>query len=390
MTTFGVFDTGLSMPRMADHLILIRQDFETRLTALGVDLPDWDRDTFLGPLTATMAARLDEISENVIQVDAGYHPMNAAGLQLENICAMVGVVRREATHSTVTLQLTANIGTTVPIGSLVEDTEKQRWKTTADLHFAATGTQNIVGEAVDAGEVVATANSITKIVSAIDGWTAVDNAAVATTGDPRETDAQLRKRRLLSLQRGTQATVAGIRAAVFDLDWTTATVVVDNPEMTSQVVEGITLPAKSLAVVVYPDTPTAVQITELVETLAGVVPAGIEQFGAESGSFTYDDGHIATFNWGYATEAATDVTVTGTVLPGYSTAEVQTGIEAIITDYFLALGVGDDVTAISISGLISTVEGVLTADVTVGAGAQIVTIDATEIATEGTISVTMT
>lgn len=387
---FGLNNTGLSMPRMADHLQLIRSDFETRLAARGIDAPDWDRDTFLGPLTATMAARLDAISEAVIQIDAGYSPYNAIDLQLENICAMIGVVRREATRSTVTLQITADIGTTVPLGSLVEDTERQRWRTTADLTFAATGTLNVVAEAVELGTVVGTPNSITKIVSARSGWTAVNNSAAATTGRARETDPELRKRRLLSLQRGTQATVAGIRAAVFDLTWTTATTVVDNPTMTSVTVEGLLLPPKSLAVVVYPDTPTAAQITELVETLAGVVPAGIEQFGAESDEFTYDDGHAATFNWSYAAQTGVNVTVTATALAGYSTAEVDAGIEAVITDYFLALGVGDDVTAIAISGLVASVEGVDTADVTVGAGAQKVTLDATEIAIEGTISVTVT
>ena len=387
---FGLSDTGLTMPRASDHLTLIRQDFETRLAALGVDLPDWDRDTFLGPLTATMAARLDAISENVIQIDAGYSPLNAAGLQLENIAAMVGVVRRDATRSTVTLDVTANMGTAIPLGSLVEDTEKQRWRTTADLNFAVTGTQQVVAEAVDAGAVVATANTITKIVSAIAGWTAVDNPSAATTGSDAETDAELRKRRILSLQRGTQATVAGIRAAVFDLDWTTATTVVDNPTNAAATVEGILMTPHSLAVVVYPDTPTTEQETELIETLAGVVPAGIDQVGAESGSFTYDDGHSATFSWGYATQTPVNVTVTGTVLAGFSTSEVQAGIEAVIADYFLALDVGDDVTAISVSALVATVQGVSTADVTVGAGAQIVTLDATEIAIEGTISVTMT
>jgi uncharacterized phage protein gp47/JayE len=375
---------------MADHLTLIRQDFETRLIALGVDLPDWDRDTFLGPLTATMAARLDAISENVIQIDAGYSPHNAAGLQLENIAAMVGVVRREATRSTVTLQISANNGTVVQIGSLVEDTEKQRWRTTEDLVFASTTTQDVVAEAVDLGDVVATANTITKIVSATNGWTAVDNAAAATTGRPRETDGELRKRRLLSLQRGTQATVAGIRAAVFDLDWTTATTVVDNPSMSSAVVEGLTLPPKSFAVVVYPDTPTADQIDELVETLAGVVPAGIEQYGDESDEYTYDDGHTATFTWSYADQTAVDVTVTAAALSDYSTAEVEAGIEAIIEDYFLSLGVGDDVTAIAISALVATVEGLDSADVTVGAGAQKVTLTAVEIAISGTVSVTVT
>ncbi len=387
---FGVSDTGLEMPREADYLTLIRDEFERLLTARGQELPDWDKDTVLGVITAALAARLDVLSEDVIQIDAGYHPANATGLQLENICAMIGVVRREATKSTVTMDLTADAGTTIPEGSVIEDDEKQRWETTEPLVFASTTTQQVVAEAQTPGAVAAPANTITKIVTPVDGWTSANNPAKATEGDDRESDAELRKRRILSLQQGTSGTVGGIRAAVFELDWTTAVVTVDNPTNATATVEGISMPPHSVATVVYPNSPTSDQIDDLVDALVDTVPAGIEQVGAVTQSHTFDDGHSATYAWDYATETTVDVTVTATALSGFTTGEVQSGIEDTITDYFLALGVGDDVTAIAISALVAAVDGVDTADVTVGAGAQKVTINATELATEGTISVTVT
>lgn len=387
---FGVTNVGLDMPRMADYRLLIRNDFETRLTARGVDLPDWANDTFLGDLVDALASRLDELSEAAIQIDGSYDPYNAQGLQLENLCALIGVVRREATYSTVTLSLTANIGTSIPIGTLVSDDEDFLWEATTDTDFAVTGSQDVVFQCTTPGAIEAPANTVETISTPVSGWTAVTQATAASAGRDRETDSELRRRRLLSLQRGTQGTVAGIRAAVFDLDWTTAVTVVDNPENTTQTVEGISMPQKSLAVVVYPASPTAAQITELVETLAGVVTAGIEQVGTVTDTHTFDDGHTATFAWDYATEAATNVTVSATALSGYSTSEVQAQIELVISNYFLALGVGDDVRALPIAGLVDTVAGVDTATVTVGAGAQKVSITATEIATEGTVSVTVT
>lgn len=386
---FGLTDTGLDMPRLADYRNLIRARLEELLTARGVDLPDWENDTFLGDLVDALAARLDELSEAAIQIDASYDPINAMGLQLENICAMIGVVRREATFSTVTLELTANAGTSIPVGTLVRDDEDFLWECTEDVDFASTTTIEAVFQCQTEGAVEAPAGTVETIATPISGWTAVSQPSAAQAGRDREADSELRKRRILSLQRGTQATVAGIRAAVFDLEWTTATTVVDNPELTTQVVEGLTLEGKSLAVVVYPDTPTAAQQTELVETLAGVVTAGIKQYGAESGSFTYPDGHSATFNWSYATETSVDVTVAATALSTYSTSEVQAQIELTIANYFLSLGVGDDVRALPIAALIDAVDGVDTATVTVGGGAK-VSIDATEIAIEGTTTVSVT
>lgn len=389
---YGVSDTGLNMPRTTDYLSLIRGRMEELLLARGQELPDWQRDEFLGVLTAVMAERLNELSDAVIQIDAGYAPNNAEGLQLENICALIGLERREATHSTVELELTGTGGTFIPLGTLVEDDEGNRWETTEEGSIGDdTATTFLANaQAVEAGAITAPANTIQKIVTPIDGWDSVDNPSAATTGEDRETASELRKRRLLSLQRGTSGTVAGIRAAAFDLDWTTAVTVIDNPENSTQTVEGVSMPAHSVAAIVYPDSPSSDNIDDLVEVLAETVPAGIEQVGAESQSYTYDDGHSKTFYWDYATQTGVDVDVTATALSDYTTAEVQTGIEDIITDYFNALGVGDDVTAIAISALVATVDGVDTADVTVGASAQKVTIDATEIAIEGTISVTVT
>lgn len=395
MATYGPTDTGLLMPRLNDYLTLFEADFAAELTKRGLEPPDYEKDAFWGVIRAVLAARFDSLSEIILQIDAGYDLNNATGVQLENLCSLVGITRRAATRSTVELTLTGTASTVIPTFSLVETSDGTRFRTTEDVTLTG-GSDTVIAESVDFGPIAAPAGTLTQIVTTIDGWDTVTNTLAATLGSAKETDEQLRRRRQASLQLGSQQSTAGIRAAVFALDWVTAATVIDNPASTTQVVDGVSLPGKSLSVIVYPDTPTTAQQTELVEAIALTAPAGIEQVGSDSDSYTYESGYSATINWNYATEITVDIDVALTLESGAVALEVEANIEEAIADYFSALAVGEDVREVSLFGRLANIDGIREVEVTFDAagatppasGDRSVTINSGEIALEGTVTIT--
>lgn len=133
---FGLSDEGFDAPRTNDFLDLIRNDYATA-TSLAID---WARDTFLGQITAIMANRLGELAEAVQAVYDATDPSNATGAQLDNLAVLVGVRRKPATASQVTVVLSGVAGTNISAGRVVQggaDTST-RWQLDDDVTLVST------------------------------------------------------------------------------------------------------------------------------------------------------------------------------------------------------------------------------------------------------------
>lgn len=381
---YGLTATGIDLPRAADFLAEIRDYITAEFETAGLGTPDFTRDTFLGAMTAAVALKLDELSEAVLQAHNAYDINNATGDQLDRLCALLNIYRREATFSTVTLTLGGTAATVVPAGSVVKDTLGQRWTIQEDVTLPGTG----VARASEVGAISAAAGTITAIDSPVSGWNTVTNVDPATLGQTRESDVQLRRRRALSLRQGVAGTVTGILAAVSGLAFIESAAVLENPLATTATVESLPLPPHSYAVVVTPSTLTATQKTELATAIATSAPAGGYSFGSVEQDYGYSDDVAVTYRWSYATAVDVDVVATLTVDPDYDEAEVIADVEAAITQYFEDLAMGDDVRILRVLGVIDAVAGTLSASLTLDAGTADIAFSATQLATLGTLSVT--
>lgn len=373
MAEYGLTDSGFKAPRMDTLLDVLRAEYET----LAGYSPDWERDTFLGPITAVMAARLDELSDGTQEVYDARDLNNAAGLQLANLCLLANVRRREATASKVELELTGTGGTDVPVGKVIESDDGQRWELIEDGQIGDT----VVFEAVDDGPIeAAEATTTWEIVTPVSGWDDVDQTDDATPGTNRETDDELRARRQASLQLGTTSTLPGIRAVLLDLDFLTAVTVLDNPTNETATVEGLSLPAKSIGVVVYPEPTVTEDEEDLARTIYVSTAAGIELSGATTATVRGGDGHDKEVAWYAASEVDVTVEVSTTLETGSVLADVTPEIEELVEDYFATLAVGQDVRRLPLYALIDGVDGVRSADITLDGSSSDVSMDATEIA----------
>ena len=343
MPDYGLSDAGYTAPRAADVRALMQSQLATRLAAAGLSSDiDWDADVLLSMIVDVMAERIGSISDATQALYDAWNVNSATAAFLDNLCLIVGTTRIPATYSTCTVTLTGTSGTIIPAGKLIQGggpAGTSRWATTSDVTLSG-GTGSVVVQAQDAGAIDADAASLTTIVTPVSGWTAVTNAAPATPGEPRETDAALRLRRQQSLQVAGSRSLAALRANLLALDGIQSVVVVENTEPTTETVSGISLTAHSVGIVVYPSTLTTAQKTAMVEAIYGIVPAGIATNGAQSATVTGGDGFAKTIQWAWATTTTVNVVTTVILEAGYELEDVEADIQAAVEDLFLALAIG--------------------------------------------------
>jgi len=287
--------------------------------------------------------QLGQVSDAVQESIDARDPDAAEGVHLDNLCALVGVVRQPATASTVTLRLGGTPATVIAAGkrARVPGTTVY-WTPAADATIPGGGTIDVAGVCTTTGATEATTGSVTEIVDAVAGWTSVTNVGAAVPGDEIETDSALRRRRKLSLSAGGTARAAAIRAVLEALDSVTAAAVIEN---TSMVTDADGIPPKSYRPIVWPTGLSAAQEEEIVEAIWGVTPAGIYVDGSERYNVTDDQGYEQDIGFEYGSQVEIYAVLTLTVDSDYPTtgdADVEAALKVYDNDYSLGSAVIPD------------------------------------------------
>lgn len=216
-------DQGFTKQRYQDLRLEIAQDFAAD------GLPDVSNNLQSVPgrivsQVANLQERNDAFAQAILQA---FNPYGATGDQLSRLAPLMGKKRRKPTKSFVMLDVTADAnGCTIPAGSQVGD-GVSRVATVNAVTLAPNQTLSIGAEAVDYGEILFSANTLTRIETPVYGWKSANNANASTVGTVREEDTQLRYRALKSPSRKTSSTF-GIFTALSELDGVTYAFVDDN------------------------------------------------------------------------------------------------------------------------------------------------------------------
>lgn len=380
MSEYGLSDEGYRAPLAVDILAVIQSSYETE-TGLSID---WSADTVLGKLSAICADRIAAIADASQALYDSFSVASAVGASLDSLALLVGVARRAASRGTATITLTGTSGTVIPDGSVIVgggDDGLTRWITQSSVTLSG-GTGSVLVQCEDAGVIEADAAAISNIATPVSGWTAATNADPADAGLARETDAELRARRLLSLQVAGSRSLNAIRGRLLACDGVEAAVAVDNQTAASAVVEGISIDPFSIGIVLHPNTLTATQQAAVAAVIYAHAAGGRKTCGAVEYDVTDTTGYTQTVRWGWATDQPVVVAVVVTrYRPGYELADVEQPALDALADLFLAYGCGDDAALIAAQAVIYGVEGILDATVTLDGASATVVASATVILT---------
>lgn len=383
--SYGFTSSGLVAPRTADFLTLFEEAYEAE-TGLS---HDWTPDTALGALRAVTATLANEVGELLQSVHDAFDRNNSQGAQTDALGLLVGVPRKAATFSQATVTVDGTTGTVIPQGSRVQgggDDDEALWRTTADVTLTA-GTDTVVVQCTVTGAVEAAIGEIDKIVTPVDGWDSVTNAAAASPGIDLESEADYKARQEQAVQTdGTPG--ARLRTELLAIDAITGAVVVDNDTNAATITSGVSLDAHSVAVIVYPSSLTDAQKESVARLIYEYAGSSKTMGTDETATITNPGGSSKTIRWDYATDVSVDVVATITLKTGFALSDVESTAEEAIADYFSSLTVGDPVRILQIMGLLADIDGIATASVTLDAGSSDITPNLNEIAVIGTNSVT--
>lgn len=175
-----------------------------------------------GRIISVEAELVDNQNGQIGALLESFSPFTARGNLLSRLSPLMSKRRRSAVLSSVTLTVTATAaGVTIPAGSIVAQAAgPAKFKTSAAVTVAPSGTAYVEAVAVEPGPVTAAASTLTKIDTPVFGWASVINYADASIGRSRESDGQLRAR-MLATSSAPVGTPEGIETAISEVDGVT-------------------------------------------------------------------------------------------------------------------------------------------------------------------------
>jgi uncharacterized phage protein gp47/JayE len=270
-----------------------------------------------------------------------FNPSAATDTTLSNLVQINGITRNEASSSIAILTFAGTDGTLIPEGTLVSHVSSQeQFSTEADVTITG-GIATVTAASINTGIIEASAGTLTEIETPITGLNSVTNNNDANVGSERETDAELRARRLRSLAISAQSTVDSLYAVVSNLDFVTQVTILEND---TDLVDSNGLPPHSVQIIV---------VGGLDEDIGNAIwlnkPAGITSFGDESVVISDSQGLSHTINFSRPVTVDIYINIALTKFSNYP-ANGDDLIKRAIVDYAngtlvdgRGFGLGDDV-----------------------------------------------
>lgn len=138
----------------------------------------------------------------------------AVGAGLDRSCKTAGIARSAFSYSTATVNISGNIPGTPITNGFVQDQNGNLWALPSTIIIPSGGVIAVIATCTTPGAVAAEANTINIIATPVQGWTSVTNPEEATSGNPIETDSQLRARYSISVALPSRTQVVSTIAAI--------------------------------------------------------------------------------------------------------------------------------------------------------------------------------
>lgn len=257
---------GVEGRSLEEYVDLLGRRFRS---ALGSDLV-LDAETPQGQLIGELALVFVELDEAIVAQGSAFALATAAGQQLDDLCSLLNVERRAVSRSTVNATLRGTPGSIIPAGSRAQTTAGDVFETSAVSQIGANGSVQATMRSTSYGPVPAPINSLTSVLTVVEGWDSVGNSTAAVLGRLRETDADLRARYRRERALNARGSRDALESAVLAVPGVTAARTTTNTTNAAITVRGESIPAHSVLVHVLGGADAAVQAA-----IVGALPLGI-------------------------------------------------------------------------------------------------------------------
>ncbi len=239
--------SGVIVPDTEDIQGEVEQDYKD---IFGEDL-DVTPETPQGRLIELDTRLRSEVLQCAASLANVINPNLSYGVFLDAIAALTGCIRKQATNSEVSAVLTGTPGTTIPANSSATTEDSSTvWYLSENVVLGEDGTATGKFYSQDYGEIPLEAGALNTIKTGVLGWETVRNPAPATLGRKRETDSELKERRISTLFRGRSFT-GDILSKLYDISGVKSVDIYNNYKLNPVTIKGVTIDAKSVFVCVY-------------------------------------------------------------------------------------------------------------------------------------------
>lgn len=337
---------GITLDRQADILARLHVLAKARWG----DSINLDEDGFPGGLYVDVSILLAEINEILQDVYDSGSVSDSTGAKLDALVELIGLSRSAAAYSTVTLTLTATKATTVPAGSFYSTAAGVTFATDSELVFSGAGSSTVAATCTEVGANDAAIGEVNVLTTSISGISAVTNAAAATPGRIRETDAELKERHTSAVETSGDGDAASIKEAVEAVSGVSAVYVFDN-DTDETAADGT--PAHHIHVSAIGGTDAAIAAA-----IDGAKTSGVPMHGATSvNHYSSITKQTKTIKFDRAVNTPAHLAMTLVTVPGVFPDDGQDQIKAALVTHGAGITINEDVVYSALYGPIYSVSG---------------------------------
>lgn len=206
------------------------------------------------PATQVIDGQTESIYESdsqVVYLANQFNPRTASGIWQDALAYIYFLTRKRGEPTIVTCQCSGLVNTVVPYGAIVQDTSGNQLICNSALTIGSTGISETTFRCVTTGAIEIPPNTVTKIITAIPGWDAVNNQAAGAIGRDLETRAEFEQRRVQSVAKNGHGTVQAIEGQIANINGVLDVRVLENQSNETVTKFGIVMTGHSICAIVY-------------------------------------------------------------------------------------------------------------------------------------------
>ena len=282
-------EKGLSADSTATIRQAIVDDWENTFSDENATL-NTESESPAGQIIDSEAVLVTAKDSALLELMNQFNPMTASGIFQDAIAAIYFLTRKVAQPTVVECQVMGLQGTTIPAGSVIENTDGFRLRSVGAVTIPEGGTISVEFETVDTGAISIGANTCTKIITVIAGWNTVDNAVAGVPGQLVESRASFEARRAQSVAANSHGSRLSLQGALYNIDGVLDCLVLENKSDSTVTKQGISLISHSVAICIYGGNND-----EIAEMVYNKLDAGCGTNGATTVTYISEDSAVNTY-----------------------------------------------------------------------------------------------
>ena len=180
-----------------------------------------------------------------------FNPKTARGIWQDALAEIYFIKRKKAVNSRCYCVLTGLNGTVIEKGSKIQSSaDSTYWDLLETVTINGNSSVTALFECESEGAVIASPNTLNKIITTVAGWDTVNNTQSATVGSLEESQQAFEKRRYDSVALNSVGTTASVFSRVNQIDDVVGCYVVDNKTNVNKIIDDYLLKPHSIYVAV--------------------------------------------------------------------------------------------------------------------------------------------